>query len=85
MLVPGDLDSGVAVVQCTFIAKSDAQGCLVILFSENNIVTLNLTRDMKFNMSCAEVNLLNESIQMVYGFDIEADGSNGTSLCQWCN
>ena len=76
MLVPEDLDSDVAVVQCTFIAKSDAQGCMVIVFSENNSMALNLTRNM--NLSCAEINLLNESIQMAYGYDIEADGSIGT-------
>ena len=76
VLVPGDLNSNLAVVQCDFIADSDAKGCMVVLYyGENHSITLNLTRNM--NRLCAKVNLLNESIQMVYGFDIEADGSIG--------
>ena len=75
-MVPEDLESTLVVVQCDFIANSNAEGCMVVLFSENGNMTLNLTRNM--NTSCTKVNLLNESIQMVYGFDIEADGSVGT-------
>ena len=76
MLVPGDLDSTLVVVQCDFIANSYAEGCMVILIGENDSLTLNLTRNK--NRACAEANLFNESIQMVYAFDIEADGSVGT-------
>ena len=63
-------------VLCEFIAGSDAQGCVVVLVSEYENVTLNLTR----SNGCSVKTLSGEGLKFtgVFGFDIEADGSVGT-------
>ena len=63
-------------VYCDYIANSDAQGCMVVLVSEFNNVTVNLTRIG----GCSMKNFpgLDKKITAVFGFDIEKDGSIGT-------
>ena len=63
-------------VLCEFINGSDAQGCIVVLVSEYENVTMNLTR----SNGCSVKMLHGEGLKFtgVFGFDIEADGSIGT-------
>ena len=63
-------------VLCEFITHSDAQGCMVVLFSEHENVTVNLTR----SNGCSLKSLSGQGLKFtaVFGFDIEADGSIGT-------
>lgn len=63
-------------VLCEFITGSDAQGCVVILVTEYENVTMNLTR----SNGCSLKTLPGEGLKYkgVFGFDIEADSSIGT-------
>ena len=64
------------VVQCDFITGSNAQGCMVVLVGELRNTTANLTR----NNSCVSltVNATQNRYDIVFGFDIESEGSVGT-------
>ena len=67
----------VFIVQCDFITGSNAQGCMVVLVGEFDNITANLTR----NNPCVSlaVNVTqNYCYDIVFGFDIESDGSVGT-------
>ena len=63
-------------VLCEFIAGSDAQGCVVVLVSKHENITVNLTRSNGSSVKMLPCQGLN--FTHVFGFDIESDGSIGT-------
>ena len=63
-------------IKCDFISGSNAQGCMVMLLSQVDNTTVNLTRDQNariintaYSVSC---------FSTVIAFDIEQEGSVGT-------
>lgn len=62
-------------IECGFISGSNARGCMVMLLSEVDNTTVNLTMDQNaifntvYSVSCYNT---------VIAFDIEQDGSIGT-------
>ena len=70
------------LLQCDFIASSNAQGCMVVLVGEFENITGNVTRDVD-NNSKSHTAVLNamyplSNYSTVFGYDIEFDGSIGT-------
>ena len=70
-------DANAFMVQCSFVAGSNAQGCSVVLIGEFGNITGNLTKD---SMCLTQTELLNvthppSNYYEVFGFDIESDGS----------
>lgn len=65
------------MVQCDFIAGSEARGCMVVLVDEfgNTTYTVNLTRS---STCTAETLTLSTLPHDVFGVDLESDGSVGT-------
>ena len=71
---------GMVKVQCDFIPGSDAQGCIVILVGESHNTTLNLTRIGTLPTACGSESFsMTASLKDVFGFDIESDGTIGTT------
>lgn len=68
---------GMVLVQCEFIPGSDAQGCMVVLVGESDNTTVNLTRVGNPLTACGIETL--SSLDDVLGFDIESDGTIGTT------
>ena len=67
-------------IQCDFIPGSDARGCIVILVGELHNTTLNLTRIGDLLTACGSESLpMTASVKDVFGFDIESDGTIGTT------
>ena len=64
------------MLECIFVTGSNARGCMVVLVGDIHNTTVNLTREG----SCGSetVNLTATNISVVFGFDIESDGSIGT-------
>ena len=71
-------ESNTFVVQCTFLTGSIAQGCMVVLKSEFDSITINLTRNSWCAADTLEVTLPLSNYSEVLGYDIESDGSIGT-------
>ena len=63
-------------VMYDFIPRSDAEGCMVVLVGELDNTIVNLTRD---NDCTIKTLSLSTPLSDVFGFDIESDGSVGTS------
>ena len=67
-------------VQCDFIPSSDAQGCMVVLVGESHNTIVNLTRAGTLLTVCGIESLITmTSLENVFGFDIESDGTIGTT------
>ena len=71
------------MLQCMFVAGSDAFGCLVVLqlVCEGRNITVKLTREGNHVMCVMKtVNLTKSSacISEFFGYDIESNGSIGT-------
>ena len=68
------------IVQCEFIAGSNATGCMVVLNSDKGQKLYNLTRNANTNVATLTVTL--EHPQTCYdgveAFDIESDSSLGS-------
>ena len=73
---------GMVKVQCGFIPGSDAQGRIVILVMQGITLhlTLNLTRIGTLLTACGNESLqMTASLKDVLGFDIESDGTIGST------
>ena len=63
-------------IECSFISGSTAQGCMVMLLSEVDNTTVNLTRDQ--NATTLRIAYSVSCYNGVIAFDIEQDRSIGT-------
>ena len=70
-------ESNAFAVQCIFLTGSIAQGCKVVLMSEFDSITINLTRNSLCAADTLEANLPVSNYSAVFGHDIESDGSIG--------
>lgn len=75
-MVRAEAQSDPHAIKCNFMSGSTAQGCMVMLLSEVDNTTVNLTRDQNattlrtaYSVSC---------YNRVIAFDIEQDRSIGT-------
>ena len=80
-------ESNAFVVQCIFLTGSIAQGCKVVLMSEFDSITVNLTRNSWCAADTIEANLPVSNYSAVFGHDIESDGSihDWSASCSWNN
>jgi hypothetical protein len=69
-----------ASIQCEFIVRSKATGCMVVLTSEQGREEYRLTRNTSSNLAILQVTLRHviSSYLEVEAFDIELDGSIGS-------
>ena len=67
------------LLQCNFVAGSNAQGCMVVVVGEFENVTGNVTRDSKCTSHTMILNTTypTSNYSTVFGYDIEYDGSVG--------
>lgn len=67
-------------IVCEFVTGSNAMGCMVVLTSDGQKATYNLTRSESVNFSNVSVilEIPQSCIDRVEAFDIEADGSVGS-------
>lgn len=65
-------------VQCEFITGSDAQGCMIVLVSNFENITVNLTKSSPCTV--VELNVTQKIFEFteVFGYDIESNGSVGS-------
>lgn len=67
------------ILQCNFMAGSNAQGCMVVVVGEFENITGNVTRDSKCASHTVILNTTypTSNYSAVFGYDIEYDGSIG--------
>lgn len=73
-----DTSSNIALLECTFIAGSDARGCMVVLLGKFDNITTNLTKEDSHSSTIIQVVDSLSCYGELIGFDIESDGSVGT-------
>ena len=66
------------MLQCNFLAGSNAQGCMVVLVSNFGNETKKLTRNSTHAVDIVNATHPLSCYAEVYGFDIESDGSLGS-------
>ena len=67
----------VYTIVCEFVMGSNAMGCMVVLTSDGQKATFNLTKSETMNFSVISVTF-DSCIDRIEAFDVEADGSVGS-------